>query len=72
MHNYLDLELSHAGSDTIVLLLTTHRLNSPEIPSYPWTVIRVDDREQYMQALETASVGDDPAAFARFIAEQIG
>ena len=39
---------------------------------YPWTVIRVDDREQYMQALETASVGDDPAAFARFVAEQIG
>lgn len=38
---------------------------------YPWTVIRVEDREAYMAALETASVADDPSAFARFVAEQV-
>nr|MBL8455330.1 Fic family protein [Zoogloeaceae bacterium] len=38
---------------------------------YPWTVIRVEDRDQYMQALETASVADDLSVFARFIAERI-
>lgn len=39
--------------------------------SYPWTVIRVDDRDRYMQALEAASTADDPSSFAGFIAEQI-
>jgi Fic family protein len=38
---------------------------------YPWTVIRVDDRDEYMHALESASVGDDLSIFARFIAAQI-
>ena len=38
---------------------------------YPWTVIRVEYREAYMAALETASVADDPSAFARFVAEQV-
>lgn len=38
---------------------------------YPWTVIRVYDREEYMRALESASVGDDPSVFARFISAQI-
>lgn len=38
---------------------------------YPWTVIHVDDRDEYMSALESASVGDDLSPFANFIAAQI-
>jgi hypothetical protein len=38
---------------------------------YPWTVIRVDDRDEYMRALESASVDDDLSLFARFISVQI-
>lgn len=38
---------------------------------YPWTVIRVDDRDEYMRALESASVDDDLSVFARFISAQI-
>lgn len=38
---------------------------------YPWTVIRVDDRDEYMRALESASVDDDLSPFARFISAQI-
>jgi Fic family protein len=39
---------------------------------YPWTVIRVEDRTHYLQALEAASVGGDIRPFARFIAERVG
>lgn len=39
--------------------------------SYPWTVIRVDDRDEYMRALESASVDDDLSIFAHFISAQI-
>lgn len=35
---------------------------------YPWTVIPVQRREEYMQALENASVGQDIGPFARFLA----
>lgn len=35
---------------------------------YPWTVIPVADRNAYMSALEKASVGEDIAPFADFIA----
>jgi Fic family protein len=35
---------------------------------YPWTVVRVEDREEYMGALESASVDDDARPFARFLA----
>lgn len=35
---------------------------------YPWTVIPVQQRERYMQALETASVDQDIKPFAEFIA----
>ena len=35
---------------------------------YPWTVIPVDRRVDYMQALEQASVGQDITSFASFIA----
>ena len=38
---------------------------------YPWTVIRVDDRDEYMRALESASVDDNLSAFARFISAQV-
>jgi hypothetical protein len=34
---------------------------------YPWTVIPVQRREEYMQALEKASVGQDIEPFARFL-----
>ena len=35
---------------------------------YPWTVIPVDKRENYMAALEKASVDQDISVFAAFIA----
>jgi fido (protein-threonine AMPylation protein) len=38
---------------------------------FPWTVIRVEDRAQYLQALESASVEMDIKPFAAFIAERI-
>jgi hypothetical protein len=38
---------------------------------YPWTVIRVKRRNDYMAALEAASVGYDIAPFARFVREEM-
>jgi fido (protein-threonine AMPylation protein) len=38
---------------------------------YPWTVIRVEDREKYMKALESASVDNDIKPFTAFIAERV-
>ncbi len=38
---------------------------------YPWTVIRVDDRAEYLQALEHASADGDVRPFARFVATQM-
>lgn len=38
---------------------------------YPWTVIRVEDRDEYMRALEAASVDDDLTVFANFVATRI-
>lgn len=38
---------------------------------YPWTVIRVDDRDAYLKALERASVGQEITPFATFIAERV-
>ncbi len=38
---------------------------------YPWTVIRVEDRDAYMAALESASVDMNIEPFARFIAERV-
>ena len=35
---------------------------------YPWTVIPVDDRTIYMEALEKASVGEDIVPFADLLA----
>ena len=38
---------------------------------YPWTVIRVDDRDEYLRTLETASAEGDIRPFARFVASQM-
>ena len=39
---------------------------------YPWTVIRVEDRQAYLKALEAASVGGgDIRPFAAFIAQRV-
>lgn len=38
---------------------------------YPWSVIRVDDRNRYMQTLETASTEGDILPLADFIKEQV-
>ncbi|MGH6895827.1 MAG: Fic family protein [Geminicoccaceae bacterium] len=38
---------------------------------YPWTVIRVEDRDAYLAALESASVDTDIRPFARFVAERV-
>jgi hypothetical protein len=34
---------------------------------YPWTIIPVERRDDYMTALEAASVGQDIRPFAEFI-----
>ena len=39
--------------------------------SYPWTVIRLEDRDAYLAALEAASVDQDIEVFARFLAERV-
>ena len=38
---------------------------------YPWTVITVDTRDQYMAALEQASVGKNIKPFSEFLAELV-
>lgn len=38
---------------------------------YPWTVIRLEDRNDYLAALEAASVDQDVEVFARFVAERV-
>ncbi len=38
---------------------------------YPWTVIRVDDRADYMASLESASADMDIRPFAAFVAERV-
>ncbi len=38
---------------------------------YPWTVIQVEDRDAYLAALESASIDQDIAPFARFVAERV-
>lgn len=34
---------------------------------YPWTVVRVERRDEYMQALEAANVGHDIVPFTKFL-----
>ncbi|MGO8952088.1 MAG: Fic family protein [Rhodomicrobium sp.] len=38
---------------------------------YPWTVIRIENRPLYMEALELASADGDVRPFASFVADQI-
>ena len=38
---------------------------------YPWTVIRVEDRDAYLAALDRASIDLDIVPFATFIAERV-
>ena len=38
---------------------------------YPWTVIQVDDRDDYLAALERASIEHDVEPFARFVARRV-
>ena len=38
---------------------------------YPWTVIRVEDRTEYLKALDRASIDVDARPFASFIAERV-
>jgi Fic family protein len=38
---------------------------------YPWTVVRVEDRDGYLAALDRASIDMDIAPFAGFIAERV-
>lgn len=39
---------------------------------YPWTVIPVEKRADYLAALEAASVDGDIAPFAKFLTECVG
>ena len=36
---------------------------------FPWTVIRVEDRAEYLDALDRASIDVDARSFTTFIAE---
>jgi hypothetical protein len=38
---------------------------------YPWTVVRVRRRDEYMKALEQASVGGEIRPLAKFLAEEM-
>ena len=38
---------------------------------YPWTVVRVEDRAAYLNALDRASIDVDASSFAMFIAERV-
>lgn len=39
--------------------------------SYPWTVIRMSRRDEYMKALEAASVNGQITPLAQFIAQEM-
>ena len=38
---------------------------------YPWTVVRVSQRNQYLDACEAASFGGDIKPFAEFVADEM-
>ncbi len=38
---------------------------------YPWTVMRVEDRDAYMKSLESASVDQDIGPIAQFVADRV-
>jgi len=39
---------------------------------FPWTVLRLEDRDRYMAALNSASGQGDIKPFAAFIAQSLG
>ena len=39
--------------------------------AYPWTVIRVEDRDEYLRALDRASIDLDIAPFAKYVAGRV-
>jgi hypothetical protein len=38
---------------------------------YPWMVVRVEDRTEYLKAMDRASIDVDAKPFARFIAVRV-
>jgi len=38
---------------------------------YPWTVVRVEDRKEYLAALDSASIDQQITPFAEFISQRI-
>jgi hypothetical protein len=62
IHPYFD------GNGRIARFLMNAMLASG---GYPWTVITVDKRDEYMTALEKASIGNDIGNFAKFIASLV-
>lgn len=62
IHPYFD------GNGRIARFLMNVMLASGK---YPWTIIRTERRRQYLDALESASVEQDIAPFARFIREEM-
>lgn len=62
IHPYLD------GNGRMARFLMNAMLASG---GYPWTIIRMEDREKYMKALEAASVDNDIKPFTAFIAERV-
>jgi Fic family protein len=41
------------------------------VAGYPWTIVRMERRTEYMAALEKASTGGDIEPFARFIRDEM-
>jgi Fic family protein len=56
------------GNGRVARLLMNAMLASG---GYPWTVIRLEDRDDYMAALEAASVDQDIEPFAAFVADAV-
>ena len=44
---------------------------SQDFAAYPWTVIRVEDRDAYLSALDRASIDMDIAPFTTFVADRV-
>lgn len=38
---------------------------------YPWTIVRLESRKKYLQALETASVNKDIIPFTLFLSKEM-
>lgn len=62
IHPYMD------GNGRIARFLMNTMLASG---GYSWTILRVEDRDAYMRALEQASTGKDISAFATFVGERV-